>query len=77
VASYLKIDPDSSFRLNDRGGCHLKAGRPEEAVTDFTAAIKLDPYPTFYRSRAAAYRKMGEFQKAAEDEARAYEMDNS
>ena len=52
----------------DRGVLYYGEGEYGHAVTDFTAAIKLDPqYAQAYNSRGLAYRRQGDYDRAIAD----------
>ena len=52
----------------DRGDAYDRAGRIPEAMTDYAAAIKLEPgEPRFYYERAIAYRRNKQFKEAIAD----------
>ncbi|MER5925459.1 caspase, EACC1-associated type, partial [Streptomyces mirabilis] len=54
--------------LGRRGEAHREAGRFDEAVTDFTAALNLDPkYARALAQRGEAHREAGRFDKAVTD----------
>jgi len=53
-----------------RGHCYLKLGRPQEALSDYDASLKLAPkYMPFncWWSRAGAYYELGQYLKATRD----------
>ena len=50
--------------LGDLGVCKVLAGRPDEAVADLKAAIKLDPLPLApYLTLASIYAGRGDYAK--------------
>ena len=52
----------------DRGVLYCGEGEYERAVTDFTAAIELDPqYAQAYNRRGLAYRRQGDYDRAITD----------
>lgn len=52
----------------DRGIAYADLGRPEAAIADYTAAIKLQPaYPEAYYDRARAYERVGDLSRALND----------
>lgn len=50
-----------------RGDALNKIGNYEEAVKDFTAAIRLNPHPTYYFHRGRALEALGRFKEASDD----------
>ena len=60
---------------NSRGAAYRKLGKTDEAITDFTEAIGIDPdLVVAYTNRAFAYRIAGEHARAEADFARAREL---
>ncbi len=52
-----------------RGGAHVRLGQLEEALSDFTRAIRLKPrMERAYRARAVAYRLLGMLHEAEKDD---------
>lgn len=47
----------------------------DEAIQQYTEAIKLNPNPVFYSNRAAAYGALNKHEQAAEDAERAIDLD--
>ena len=47
-----------------RAASHAELGRFDQAIGDFTEAMRIQPSPEAYRGRADAYRKMGQFADA-------------
>jgi tetratricopeptide (TPR) repeat protein len=61
---------------NDRGAAHMRAGRPESALEDFTTAIGMAPEPASYlHNRGLAYLKLERYDAALADFNRAIESD--
>jgi tetratricopeptide (TPR) repeat protein len=54
-----------------RGESQRLAGRCDEAVKDFTAAIRMLPHPVYFRFRGAALMDCGKTSEAADDFKRA------
>lgn len=53
-------------------------GQYEQATTEFSKAIELDPYYTeAYNNRGTAYHYLGEYQQAIADYSKAIELDPS
>jgi tetratricopeptide (TPR) repeat protein len=70
--------PDNSFALYNRGITKDRMGDFSGAVTDFMAAIALDPNnPDFYHNRGFSLRKQGKFEAAIGDYTRAIELNPS
>ena len=62
-------------RHND-GLMHSSRGEYEEAIADYTEAIRLDPtYAMAYRSRGVAHHHLGEFEEAISDYTEAIRLD--
>jgi len=69
------LDRQSSVAYTLRGIAHNAAGRPEEAIGDYTEAISFDPDNlAAYTKRADLYFKRGDFELAAADLTRAIEI---
>lgn len=61
--------------LLDRGIAYANLGRPEPAIADYTAAIRLQPnYPEAYYDRALAYEQTGDVSGALNDYGSAIEQ---
>ncbi|MEN6452342.1 MAG: tetratricopeptide repeat protein [Thermoguttaceae bacterium] len=59
------------------GRCLAKLGKPSDAVTAFSDAIRVDPEnAAAYRARAEQYQKLGEKGKAEADSAKAKELES-
>jgi tetratricopeptide (TPR) repeat protein len=57
------------------GRCHMRQNQYQKAVDEFSTALTLLPdYPEVYRRRAQAYERLGEKEKAAEDEKKYKEL---
>ena len=54
-----------------RGEAYERAGRYQEAVADFSAAIRMNPHPLYYYHRGRALMALGRSAEAASDLARA------
>ncbi|MFA5794352.1 MAG: tetratricopeptide repeat protein [Candidatus Brocadiia bacterium] len=72
----LKIKPDYAEAYNIRGLVRTDMFNYQEAIDDYTEAIRLDPYSSEvgYVNRAETYKQMGKPDKALEDLNRAVEM---
>jgi tetratricopeptide (TPR) repeat protein len=66
-----EYDPDNDDVYRKRADLYLVLGKTKEAFKDYDQAIKLSPSPTNYRTRAAAYAKMGRKDLAALDKKKA------
>lgn len=68
-----KAEPTNPFVHYNMGNIHIRMGALKDAIACFTSAIQHGhTLPTtyqlaFYRQRGAAYRKNGEFERAAQD----------
>lgn len=66
-------DPSNPFAYYNAGNIHMRQGKLSDAIDCYTSAIQLghalsaQQQLAFYRQRGAAYRKNGEFEKAAQD----------
>ena len=68
-------DWNSSVWLNDRGNAKMLAGHLQDAIADFTAAIKLNQeYAKAYSNRGIANHKLGDYNSAIADFDRAIEL---
>lgn len=67
----LKVDPDFSLALNNRGVARMEANHPYEAILDYNQAIlKQGDYMGALFNRAYAYESIGKFESALEDVSR-------
>ncbi|MBP0651874.1 tetratricopeptide repeat protein, partial [Mycobacterium tuberculosis] len=56
----LKANPGDASAHNVRGTAYARAGRPQEALADFNAAIQIDPsMHQAYANRALVQRQLG------------------
>lgn len=70
IADYtaaIKIKGDDAALHAARGQVRQVAGRNDEAIEDFSAALKLQPSTETYLQRAGALRMKGEFDRALAD----------
>ena len=68
-------DAVNAVKACSRGTVCWVKGKLDKAVAHFTEAIRLAPTrPEPYLRRAAAYRSLGEEEKAAADERKAQEL---
>lgn len=66
------------IRLNNKGTQYSKKGMLEEAITEFTKAIQLNPTaPAYYINRGNIYAEKGDFKQAISDFNKAIEIDNN
>jgi tetratricopeptide (TPR) repeat protein len=73
-ATSLRPDPAFTARY-DLATAHLKQGGYEQAVAEYTVAIRLDPKsPNAHLGRALAYRSLGDEDNALQDERAAREL---
>jgi Flp pilus assembly protein TadD len=64
--------PNFPLALNGRGYARMRLGQYQQAIPDFTEAIRLNPnYANAYRNRAASYRALGQTALADQDAAKA------
>ncbi len=68
--AYINID----IPYENRGTAFTKAGRFEEALSDFSRAFYLNPNATKYHNRGCAFEKVGRFEEALADYSRAIEL---
>ncbi len=60
---------------NNRGICREKSGLPDEAITDYSSAVRLDPkLELAYGNRAWLYDKLGKKEEALADYRKAAEL---
>jgi len=67
----VKISPERKLEaenVKNEGNCLMKEEKYQEALIAYSRAISLDATnPVFYCNRAAAYSRLGDYQKAADD----------
>lgn len=65
------ISPDRKLEaenIKNEGNCLMKEEKYNEALNAYNRAISIDATnPVFYCNRAAAFSRLGEYQKAADD----------
>ena len=74
----LNANPQSGLTFARRAACLLELGRPNAAVNDCEAALKINPDSSKAKKiRGHAYRLLGEYEKALKDlsEANRYDFD--
>jgi len=68
IEERLQREPDRPRHVLRRGDLFLKHRAYEQAIADYSRAIRLDPRePEGFRKRALAYRLMGDFEQAIRD----------
>ena len=71
----LLKDKAADLDYAERGDFYYELGKYEDAVKDYTEAIRLGPdYPRNYRNRAATYEKLGKKDLADADEQKELEL---
>jgi tetratricopeptide (TPR) repeat protein len=77
IASDKKTPPkDRAIALNNRGNAYQGKQEFSRAISDYSAALKLNPtLALVYLNRAFAYKDMGEYDRALADANHAREMD--
>jgi len=72
----LTADPDDRMALLARGSVYLKMKHAEDAVKDFSQALKLNPdHPKGYHLRGLAQEILGDDEAALNDFTKAIEID--
>ncbi len=64
---HILQQPNDPYGFNLRGNVYSAMGRRDDAVADYTSAIKKRPQALFYYLRADEYEKMGQLDKAIVD----------
>ncbi len=73
----LNADPDDRMALLARGSVYLKMSHAEDAIKDFSAALKIDPnHPKGYHLRGLAQEILGDDDAALKDFTKAIEIDS-
>jgi tetratricopeptide (TPR) repeat protein len=71
----LKLNPETYWALYARGIIFENTGKRDDAIAEFTMALRLDPSdPHAWSQRANAYGGKGEFRQAVADATRAVEL---
>ena len=72
----IELKPDYSEAYNNRGAAYFELKKYEQAISDATKAIELDPShaATAYQMRGESYKKLGDKEKAKADFAKAKEL---
>ena len=74
----IRLNPKDSKAYRRRGLINGCANKFDDAIADFTEAIRIDSNnPATYHARAAAYRSKGEIEKAVADAAKGEEIKKS
>lgn len=63
----IEDNPNSVTAYNNRGRALLKLNKYENAILDFTEAIRIDSRDLFYRNRSVAYFLNGQYEFALQD----------
>ena len=68
----IKLTPDGSIQraqaYNNRGNAHYEIGQNDEAISDYAAALEIDPYdPEVYVNRGNVYLRQGKREEARAD----------
>ena len=72
----LNDSPNHIYALRGRARSLMQTGRPAQALAAFDTAISLQPeFGATYANRGILHDRMGRYQKATEDYARALELD--
>jgi tetratricopeptide (TPR) repeat protein len=74
LSEALRLDPESAEAFDHRGWCHRQKKEFEEAIADFTEAIKLGRVGC-YAQRGDAYFQKGDDEQALADLGRAVQVD--
>ncbi len=76
LAAALACGPSGAEGYNRAGVEHFEAGRVEEAIAQYSEAIRLDPeFAAALYNRGQAYFTLGHFDKAVPDFTRAIDVD--
>jgi small glutamine-rich tetratricopeptide repeat-containing protein alpha len=68
-------DKTKADGLKTKGNALMSQKKYDDAIKQYTEAIKLSPNPVYYSNRAAAYGALNQHAQAAEDAARAIDLD--
>jgi len=73
----LKLDRTNPLALNARGYAHLRLRHYQQAMADFSEAIRLNAqYANAYRNRSVAKKALGDGEGSREDYRRAGQLDH-
>jgi tetratricopeptide (TPR) repeat protein/tRNA A-37 threonylcarbamoyl transferase component Bud32 len=73
--SCIRLRPDFPWSYNNRGTVHLRLQEPEQALTDFNAALERNKhYVEAHANRGLAYLALGQTDPALQDFNRAIEL---
>ena len=76
LTEILTADPGDRLALLARGSVYLKMNHAEDAIKDFSAALKIDPnHPKGYHLRGLAQEILGDDDAALKDFTKAIEID--
>lgn len=73
----IEMDSDLSLAYNVRGTIYQQKQMYEQAIAEYTEAVRRSPRATFFRNRATCYREMGKITLALTDEKMASKLTNS
>jgi len=69
-------DNNLAKSYNNRGLTYSKLGNYEDAIADYTRAIRIDPdYANAYGNRGVAYNELGNYKDAIDDYTKAIRID--
>lgn len=68
IHDYNRINPGDADAFNNRGTVFYKLGRYQQAINDYSHAIRLQPeHADGYNNRGLAYGRTGRYQQAIDD----------
>ena len=73
----LALRPNLAAAYNDRGSCNRMLGRYEQALVDYTEAIKYRPCAAYYCNRGSVRVKMEDYDAAISDYTLAHALDTN
>lgn len=76
--NYISSNPNKPLSYFSRGNLNAKLNKENEAILDFTKAIKLDSSLSFcFENRAATFFKQNKMKEAAKDYNKAFDLNNN
>jgi len=63
----IRIDPNYASAYYNRGLAYRKQNRIDDAITDYTTALRIEQKHDIYNNRGVAYEKKGDIEKALSD----------